>query len=162
MLAPVPIGPVPTPIGVGPRYHPRPAVHAVCAPAPLREAWSAHIELFATRRAIVVPAGIGVLGGRRVSGRIVRARCRATVWTLDPSGVVRFAAPVRPGRLFAVWGQALGPSRLLGFRGSVRTYRNSVAWHGDPRRLNVRDRDQIVLQTGGYVRPHRSYRFPRH
>jgi hypothetical protein len=31
---------------------------------------------------------------------------------------------------------------------------------GDPRRIPLRRHAQIVLQVGGYIPPHRSYRFP--
>jgi hypothetical protein len=44
----------------------------------------------------------------------------------------------------------------------VRVYRNGVRWRGDPRTLALRDHDEIVLEVGPYVPPHRSYRFPRH
>jgi hypothetical protein len=60
-----------------------------------------------------------------------------------------------------VWGRALSRTRLLGFRGPVRAYRNGVAWHGDPRRVPLRDHDEFVLEVRGYVPPHRFYRFPR-
>jgi hypothetical protein len=153
---------VPTPIGAGPEYRPRPAVHAACAPAPLGAGRRIHLELFAHGRVVVVPAGIGVLGARRSVGRIVAARCRAHVWTLDPSGVVRFAADARLADVFAVWGRALGRTRLLGFRGDVRLYVNGVRRRGDPRSLALRDRDEVVLQVGAYVPPHRSFRFPHY
>jgi hypothetical protein len=153
---------VPTPIGAGPEYRPRPAVHASCAPAPIYGGPRVHLELFAHGRVVVVPAGIGVRGARQSAGRVVAARCRAPVWTLDPSGIVRFAAPARLATLFAVWGRSLGPARLLGFEGAVRVYVNGLRRRGDPRTLALRDRDQIVLEVGPYIRPHRSFRFPHH
>jgi hypothetical protein len=142
---------VPTPIGVGPHYHPAPAVHARCTPAPLVAGRRVHIELFANGRVVIVPARIGIGHG-----------CRAGLWTLDPTGVVRFERPARLGDLFAVWGRRLTPSRLLTFRGLVRVYRNGSRWFGDPRRLPLRDGDQLVLQVGGYVPPHARYLFPPH
>jgi hypothetical protein len=141
--------PIPTPIGVGPEYHPRPAVHAVCRNAPLHTGARVHIELLANRRVVIVPARIG-LG----------PQCRARLWTLEPTGVVRFERGARLGDLFAVWGKALGRSRLLGFRGAVKLFRNGVARRGDPRSLPLQDRDELVLEIGGFVPPHRSYRFP--
>jgi hypothetical protein len=153
---------VPTPIGVGPAYHPPPAVHAACARAPLRSGARMHLELFANRRVVIVPGAIGLRGGRSVAGRVVAARCRSQLWTLDPTGVVRFDGRATLGSLFRVWGRRLGPARLLGFRGHVRLYRNGSLWRGDPRALALRDGDEIVLQVGGFVPPHAAYRFPRH
>jgi hypothetical protein len=141
---------VPTPIGVGPQYHPRPAIHAACAPAPLRSGARFHLELFASRRVAIVPSQVGV-----------GSHCRARLWTLDPTGVVRFERRATLGAFFAVWGQALSRTRLLSFRGTVRAYLNGVRWRGDPRRLPLRGGDEVVLEVGGFVPPHRSYRFPR-
>ncbi len=121
-----------------------------------------HLELFANRRVVIVPAGIGVRSPRRSGARVVGAQCRARAWTLDPTGVVRFDGPTTLGDVFAVWGRALGTDRLLGFHGQVMVFRNGVRRRGDPRLLELHDRDQVVVEIGGYVPPHRSYRFPRH
>jgi hypothetical protein len=151
---------VPTPIGAGLRFHPAPAARGACAPGALRGGGRVHVELFAAGRVVIVPAGIGVRGGRRRFGRITTARCRGAVWTTDPSGVVYFEGARTLGSVFAAWGRRLRPERLLSFRGRVRLYRNGVALGGDPRRMRLRDGDQLVLQVGPYIPPHRSYRFP--
>jgi hypothetical protein len=153
---------VPTPIGAGPQYHPRPAMRATCVPAPLHGGGRIHLELFANGRVVIVPAAIGLRGARTTAGRVTGARCRARLWTLDPTGVVRFARRSTLGSLFAVWGRRLDARRLLSFRGAVRVYRNGLRLHVDPRELVLRDRDQIVLQVGPFVPPHATYRFPRH
>jgi hypothetical protein len=111
-----------------------------------------HLELFANGRVVIVPAGIGVRS----------PTCRARLWTLDPTGVVGFRAHATLRELFAVWGKALGPRRLLTFTGRVRLYVDGVRRRSDPRRLVLRDGAEIVLEVGGYVPPHRSYVFPRH
>lgn len=151
---------VPTPIGVGPRFHPAPAALGGCAPAPLVSGGRVHLELFAAGRVVIVPAGIGVRGGRDRFGRITAARCRGAVWTTDPTGVVHFQGARTLGGLFAAWGRRLRPGRLLSFRGPVRLYRNGVRMAGEPRLARLRDRDELVLEVGPYIRPHRSYRFP--
>jgi hypothetical protein len=155
-------GLVPTPIGAGPRY--RPPAHSgsgfACAQAPLRAGARVHLELFANRRVVIVPAGVGVRGARSRLGRVVAATCRARAWTLDPSGVVRYESPARLGAVFAVWGQPLAPKRLASFRGRVSVWVNGVRRRGDPRTLPLRDRDEVVLEIRGYVPPHRGFRFP--
>ena len=153
---------VPTPIGVGPRYHPPPAIRAPCTRGPLRSGARVHLELFANKRVVIIPAGVGVLGARMANGRIVGAVCRADVRTLDPTGVFRYDAPTTLGRIFRVWGRGLDAGHLLSFRGSVRLYRNGVLRRGDPRTLPLRDGDEIVVEVNGFVPPHRFYRFPRH
>jgi hypothetical protein len=151
---------VPTPIGAGPRFHPAPAARGACAPGPLGGGRRVHVELFAAGRVVIVPAGIGVRGARGRFGRITDARCRGTVWTTDPTGVVRFEGARTLGSLFSAWGRRLRVDSLLSFRGRVRLYRNGAAVGGDPRRLRLRDGDQLVLEVGPYIPPHRSYRFP--
>jgi len=132
--------PIPTPIGVGPRWHP-PALHAAC-PQRLPPA-RVHLELFADRRVALIPPGIGC-------------------WTDDPTGVVHVRGRQTLGEFFRAWGQRLGPRRLLSFSGPVRAFRNGRRVTGDPRAIALRDGDELVLEVGGYIRPHVSYLFPRH
>ena len=146
--------PVPTPIGVGPLYHPPahgPTAAAVaCRDAPLRQGLRVHLELFAHRRVVIVPAGVGVRGASLRFGNVVDARCRAQTWTVDPTGVVRFGrAGERLGTFFATWGEPLSRVRLAGFRGAVAVYVNGVRRAVDPRRLVLHNRDEIVLEVGG-------------
>jgi hypothetical protein len=152
----------PTPIGVGPEYHPRPAVHATCTRAPIGVGERAHVELFANGRVVIVPAAIGLRGARQTLGRVDTARCRARLWTLDPTGVVHFKGRTMLGDIFSVWGKRLGPGRLLTFAGAVRVYVNGVRRRGDPGTVVLHAHDQVVLEVGAYIPPHRSYRFPRH
>jgi len=143
---------VPTPIGVGPRYQPPPAIHAPCANAPLGVGKRIHLELFANRFVVIVPARIGVLG----------ARFRARLWTTEPTGVIRYTGRATLGDLFTVWGRRLSATRLLSFAGTVRVYRNGVRMRVDPRRVPLVAGDELVLEVGGYVPPHRRYLFPPH
>jgi len=157
--------PVPTPIGVGPLYHPpahTPGAAAfACRDAPLRDGLRVHLELFAHRRVVIVPAAIGVRGATFRLGNVVGAHCRASVRTLDPTGVVWLdRAGTRLAAVFDVWGQALSPARLAGFQGAVTVFVNGVRRNVDPRRLPLRAGDEIVLEVGGYVPPHASFRFP--
>ena len=153
---------VPTPIGRGPLYHP-PAgpVHVACTDASLRKGPRFHLELFAGKRVVVVPAGIGVRAPVLSLGNVTGARCRARIWTVDPTGVVWLERSGESlGSVFAIWGEPLGPTRLAGFRGAVSVFVNGVRRGGDPRRLVLHDRDEVVLETRGYVPPHASFRFP--
>jgi hypothetical protein len=109
---------------------------------------------------VIVPAGVGLRGARLSFGRVTVARCRTRLWTSDPTGVARFVGAARLGSFFHVWGEPIGPRQLLSFRGRVRLYRNGVPVTGDPRRLPLRDGEELVLEIGSYVPPHRSYRFP--
>lgn len=151
---------VPTPIGVVPRYHPPPGLHATCERGSLRDRARVHVELFANGRVVIVPAAIGLRGARFDVGRVTGARCRGPLWTTDPTGVVSFTGGARLGDLFMVWGEPFGPKRLLSFHGAVSLFRNGLPVKGDPRRLVLRDGDELVLELGGFVPPHRSYRFP--
>jgi hypothetical protein len=154
-LAALPPSVHPWPIGVGPRYHPpapvrdgRPVGTLRCGKAPVRTA--VHVELFAARRVIIVPPGIGR-----------GPRCRYPLSTTTPTGVVAVRGAATLGDLFRVWGARLGSHRLLSFRGRVSAFVGGRAVNGDPRAIPLTRHAQIVLETGGYVAPHPSYLFPK-
>jgi hypothetical protein len=166
--------PVPTPIGVGPRYHPPAAPKRVLqghAVGPLRcgvggRRFGVHLELFAHGRVIVVPAGIGVAAPRRRVGAFVRPRgCSYAARTLEPTGVVevRRGAHLELGDLFAVWRQPLSATRLVGFstRRSVpvRAYVGGRRWRGRLGAIPLRRHAEIVVELGRFVPPHRSFLF---
>ena len=123
----------------------------------IHAATRAHLEVFAYRQVVVIPAGIGVSGGRtELYGTVVDALAHARAWTLQPGGVIQLAASeVTLGEFFAVWGQPLD----LGFAGEVRAFVNGDERHGDPARITLRDGDQVVITVGGYVPPHRRFTF---
>jgi len=155
---------VPTPIGKGAAYRPpaKAPLPELCKPGPVQGAFRAHVELFANKQAVVIPSGIGI--GRPPEtrlGRIVDAPCRAEARTLDPTGVVDFDRDdLTVGDLFRVWRERLGPTQLLSFQGAVRAYRAGDRISGDPADLDLTDGAQIVIQSGRFVPPHRSFLFP--
>jgi hypothetical protein len=163
--------PIPTPIGVGPQYRIPAAPARVIRAAPVGRFRCvtagvphvlAHIELFANRRVLIVPAGVGMSPPLRRDGAYVTgSRCSYAVRTTAPTGVVEAASGTRAtvGDLFRVWGQRLSRSRLAGFRGRVLAYVAGIPWRGDVRAIPLARHAQIVLEVGGYVRPHRFFLF---
>jgi hypothetical protein len=154
-LAALPPSVHPWPIGVGARYHPaapvrsgRPVGALRCGKAHVRTA--VHIELFAARRVIVVPSGIGRGPG-----------CTYPLSTSTPTGVVRVGGTATLGDLFRIWGRPLGSRRLLSFPGHVSAFVGGRRITGDPRAIRLAPHAQIVLEIGGYVPPHPSYLFPK-
>ena len=131
----------------------------------------AHVELFAHRRVVVVPAGIGMAPPLRAHGAYVRsARCSYAVRTREPTGLLELdlstaPRPITVGDLFAIWGQPLSGTRLAGFRAppgtGVAAYLDGRPWRGDPRAMPLRRHAVIVLEIAGHVPPHTGYRFPR-
>ncbi len=154
-------GPIyPWPIGPGPRYQPAAANSAVRAGRPVGELrcangrrFAVHLELFAHRRVIVVPRGIGVAA----SG------CRYPLSTDAPTGVVEVLAgrSYTLGDLFRVWGRRLARRRLLSFAGRVTVYVNGRRTGGDPRAVRLTRHDEVVVELGAYVAPHVDYLFPK-
>jgi hypothetical protein len=143
--------PIPTPVGAGPRFQPPPATHGACAPGAREGRYRVHVELFAHKRVVIVPSGIGL-----------RPHCRARVRTLDPTGVLHFdRRDLTLADLFAVWGVPAGRDRLVSFRGRVAAFVGGRRVAGPLRSIRLRDHAQIVVQLGGYVPPHTSYLFPR-
>jgi len=174
-VAPPPPSVQPRPIGVGPGYvlpAAPPAVlegHPVgrlrCGRAASRR-FGVHVELFARRQVVIVPAGIGVARpfSRRL-GRIAPQGCSYRLRTLEPTGVVEVGPGTRLAvrDLFALWGQPLARTRLAGFesRTPVLAYLGGKRWQGDPGSIPLTRHAQIVLEIDGYVPPHPAYLFQK-
>ncbi len=164
---------VPTPIGIGPGFRPAATTPWVRGGRPLgslrcteaTEAMRVHVELFVHGRALLLPAGIGVAAPSARSGAVVEPRgCRYPLSTLDPTGVIDITAGrvYTLGDVFRIWQQPLGRHRLLGFRShrAVRVFVNGRRWHGPPAAVRLQAHDEIVVELGPLVPPHRSYLFP--
>jgi hypothetical protein len=135
---------MPPPVGL------LPPSRFACAPGPAAGRFRVHVELFARRRVVVVPARIGIRRG-----------CRVPLRTLDPTGVVEVGrAGLTLGDLFAVWRMPLRHDRLLTFRGPVTAYVAGKQWRAPVRSVPLTPHAEIVVETGGYVRPHTFFRFP--
>lgn len=164
---------VPWPIGAGPHYRPPAAPPVIRAAKPVGShrcgrdgtIFSVHLELFANRRVIAIPAGIGVASPfRRVGADVRPAGCVYPVHSTAPTGVIGVGTrSATLGDVFQVWGQALRPRRLAAFSSAapVREFVNGRERLGDPRRIRLTPHAQIVLEIGGYVAPHPAYLFPK-
>lgn len=157
----------PVPIGRHPRFRPAagaydgdPVAGLPCG-SPRSQRFGVHVELFAAGRVIVVPAGIGVAGGRREGAFVRGGRCRHRVSTTEPTGVVEIAHGTRAtlGDLFAVWGEPLSERRIASFRGRVRAYVNGRRLVGAPGAIRLRRHAQIVLAIGPDVPVHSTFAF---
>jgi hypothetical protein len=169
------VRPVPftVPYGASAKYHPDALRPAVAAGHPigtlrcggLRAArTSAHVELFAHGRAIVVPAGIGIAQPQRRDGAYIRSgRCSYPLRTREPTGLVevRRGVPATLGDLFALMDQPLSRTRLGAFGGPVRAWLNGRRWRGPVRELPLPRHAQVVVVVGVRRVPvHAAYRFP--
>jgi hypothetical protein len=170
-------GPTSAPsVGPGRAYRPpslsagvaqaRPVHGRVCERGRPRR-FGVHLELFANRHVVIVPAGIGVAPPRKREGAyVVSGRCNYPAITVEPTGVVQLApgSELTLGDFFALWGQPLSARRLAGFRttrGSrVEAFVGGHAWPGDPRAIPLTRHAQIVLEVRGHVPPHKRYGFP--
>jgi hypothetical protein len=151
----------PWPIGVGARYHPTAVNASVSAGKPVGRmrcgnagrTFRVHLELFADRKVIIVPPGIG--RGRR--------GCHYPLRTTTPTGVVDVCGSGHRtlGDLFRVWGRQLSRSRLLSFRRRVSVFVDGHRWRGDPGAVPLRRHGQIVIEAGAYLAPHATYLFPK-
>jgi hypothetical protein len=119
-----------------------------CAPGGVR--FGVHLELFARRRVVIVPSGIGVARG-----------CSYPARTREPTGVieVRRGSRLTLGDLFRLWRQPLSRTRIVGFHGRVTAFVGGRVRRGDPRTIPLTRHAEIVLEVGGYVPPHTRYAF---
>jgi hypothetical protein len=156
------------PIGRGTRFHApaRGPTLGRCRPS-LGRREAVHVEVFADNRVVLIPAGIGVQGPvTRAEGRIVAARCYSELVTLDPTGVAlgRAGARLTLADLFRSWGEPLTRTRLAGFRAPagtrVRAFVDGRPRAGDPGTIRLANHDEVVLEVGPHVPPHRRYTVP--
>lgn len=154
-------------VGKGTGYRPPPGAHAThatrCVPATATR-YGIHLELFADRHVVVVPAGIGIAPPlRRQGAYVLGGRCSLALRTVEPTGVVQVAradaTTPHLEELFAVWGQPLSRDRLAAFRGRIAAFLGGVRWRGDPGAIPLQRHAQIVLEVGGYIVPHARYGF---
>lgn len=125
-------------------------------------AFDVHLEIYAHRLVVPIPAGIGFgMPLRRRGAYVTGGACAYPVHTREPTGLLELTRPgLRLRDLFAVWGQPLGPRRMAGFNGPVAAYVGGRRWRGDPAAIPLRAHAEIVLESGGYVPPHPRYLFP--
>ena len=163
VIAATPPSLIPTPIGIGAAYRPPPLSRTVRDGRPVGTLacratgtrYGVHLELFAHRRAAVVPAGIGISP---------RRGCSYASRTRTPTGVfeIRAGARLTLGDLFRIWGQPLGPGRLASFRSTrpLLAFVGGHRWRGDPAAIPLKRHAQIVLELDGYIPPHPDFAFP--
>jgi hypothetical protein len=163
-------------VGPGPRYRPPSLSAEVARARPVRglacrrgrrSRHGVHLEVFANRHVVIVPAGIGIAPPRKHAGAyVVSGRCEYEAITVEPTGVIQVArgARVTLGGFFALWGQPLSTRRLAGFTAAagsrVLAFVGGRAWLGDPATIPLTHHAQVVLEVDGYVPPHRRYGFP--
>jgi len=167
----------PAPVfGQGPRYRPPPSGDLVSAGAPVgqlrcarvrRKRYGVHLEIFARRRDLVIPSGIGISPPRNRDGAYVTGgRCWFPVRTLEPTGLIEIDEGVQAtlADFFDLWEQPLSPKRLLSFRAprgkEVAVFVDGKRWRDDPRSLPLKRHAAIVLEVDGYFPPTRRYVFP--
>jgi hypothetical protein len=146
-------------VGPAPRYTPPATTAAVAAGTrvgaltcgPIGRGYRIHLELFANRKVVIVPAGIGVS----------KTGCRYPVTTQGPDGIVRVAPGLRLADVFHVWGQTLEGHRLASFtsRSPLRAYVGGKLVRGSAGAIPLTPHAQIVLELGGYVPPHPFFLF---
>src|SRR5262249_13375244 len=97
LATPLPPSVQPWPIGTGPGYRRAPAPAAIQAGRPVGRfrcgaagrRFGVHVELFARRQVVIIPAGIGVARPSKTSfGRVRPGGCTYPLRTLDPTGVI--------------------------------------------------------------------------
>ena len=85
-------------------------------------------------------------------GFITTGSCFAWIHTHDTTGVVHVFTQVGKayslGQMFKVWGQPLGLSGALGYRGPLAALVNGLPFAGDPQAVDLKNFENIVLELG--------------
>lgn len=124
--------------------------------------YGVHLDLYADRLVVPIPAGIGIAPPQRRAGAyVLGGACTYPLRTYEPTGVIVVDAGPPPtlSRLFAVWGQPLSAARAADFRGRVLAFLNGRPWLRSPGAIPLTRHAEVVLEVGGYLPPHPRYRF---
>ena len=112
-----------------------------------------HLQLFDRGRSVEVPAGIGIPPG---------SNCLYWLHTHTGDGIIHVESPTRRaytlGQFFEIWGQELNRAQADGVRAprgkTLRVTVNGRLYRGDPRSIQLRDHEEIVIQNGPpFARP---------
>jgi hypothetical protein len=160
--APPPSPPAAVPIGRSPEHRPRALTADTAHGRPVgrlrcsrdeRPRFGVHVEVFASRQVVIVPAGIGIAPPHRGRPPYVRAgRCSYPVRTREPTGVLEVERGRRLtlGDLEALWGRRMN-ERYAWVGGRP--------WRGQPSAIPLTPHAQIVLSDDARVPVHASYVF---
>ena len=106
-----------------------------------------HLQIFNRGRAVQIPAQVGIPQG---------GSCLYWVHTHTPDGIIQIESPVRRtftlGQFFDIWGEPLSRTQAASARAAhgktLRVTVNGKTWTGDPAKIPLRDREEIVIQSG--------------
>ncbi len=111
-----------------------------------------HLALFERGEAVPIPSDVG---------RPILAGCLYWIHTHTPDGIIHVESPdfrtFTLGEFFDIWGQPLsataaGPARAR--RGAIRVYLDGDLYQGDPRRIQLTQHADIVIEAGPpYFKP---------
>jgi hypothetical protein len=111
-----------------------------------------HVALYDHGKHVAIPSDVG---------RPILAGCFYWIHTHTPDGIIHIESPILRtftlGEFFDIWGQPLsataaGPARVR--RGEVRAFLDGRRYPGDPRRIELSQHADIVIEAGPpYVRP---------
>lgn len=107
----------------------------------------AHLQLFDRAKPEPVPAGVGIPPG---------AGCLYWLHTHRTDGIIHIESPVNRtftlGQFFDIWDVDLSTTRAAGLQARngrhLRVTVNGKPWSGNPRAIPLRDREEIVIQSG--------------
>lgn len=106
-----------------------------------------HLAIFDRGKSVPIPPDIG---------RPVVAGCLYWIHTHTSDGIIHVESPVfrtfTLGQLFDVWGQPLGATNVAGVKvpkGQLRVYLNGAVAKGNPRKIELAQHSDIVIEAGG-------------
>ena len=111
-----------------------------------------HLAIFAHGKPVGVPPDVG---------RPLVAQCLYWLHTHTDDGIIHVESPVfrtfTLGQFFDVWGEALTRNNVAGTKvrkGDLHIFVNGAPYKGDPRRIELAQHTDIVLEAGSpYHRP---------
>lgn len=120
-----------------------------------------HVAVYVNGTLRPIPYGIGTVKPnvqQTKSGPFASAtQCYYWLHTHVQDGVIHVESPTNNqytlGQFFDIWRQPLAGSQVGPAKGKVTAYVNGKAYHGDPRAIPLRSREDVQLDVGKNVSP---------
>ncbi|HUK44068.1 MAG TPA: hypothetical protein VLV28_02140 [Gaiellaceae bacterium] len=130
----------------------------------------AHLTLFVSGKAYVIPYGIGIgppIGGvnTSVGPFVTNGSCFMWLHTHAADGIIHMEAPKLTsftlGQFFEIWGVKLSPARIGAYKGQVTAFYNGKVWTGNPAKIPLPGEAQVQLDVGKPIVAPEHIRFPK-
>ncbi len=127
-----------------------------------------HVQIFVSGTQVQIPAGVGILNPQTTqqqgSDYVGSGTCLYWLHTHAADGIIHVESPSKNlytlGTFFDIWHQPLSTGAVGPDSGPVTVYVDGKAYTGNPRDIQLQDKEQIQIDVGTPAPPYKAITFP--